>query len=75
LIIGGKAKFNFFNISNKEKFSFIVSAKDKKVVETIPGYAHSIVNIGNKKTQGIIWANEEYNSEQPDTYTLINEKI
>ena len=76
LIISGIAKFNFFNISNKEKFSLTVSAKDKKVVETIPGYVHSIKNIGKKKTQGIIWANEEYNSQQPDTYThFINEKI
>ena len=42
--------------------------KDNKVVETIPGWAHNLKNIGNEKVLGIIWANEEYNNIKPDTF-------
>lgn len=75
-ITRGKVKINFKNILTKKKFSFNLSYKDKKVIETIPGYAHSIENTGKEIAQGIVWANEEFNINYPDTYGFkVNEKI
>ena len=36
-------------------------------VDTIPGWAHDITNIGNEDLIVIIWANEVYDRENPDT--------
>ena len=76
LIIKGEVSFNFKNVMNKKKFSVNLSDKDKKIIETVPGYAHSIKNIGKELAQGIVWANEELNFNQPDTYQYtVDEKI
>ena len=76
LITRGKVKINFKNILTKRKFSINLSEMDKKVIETIPGYAHSIKNIGKETVQGIVWANEELNFKYPDTYNYeVNEEI
>lgn len=75
-ITRGKVRFNFKNIVTKKKFSVNLSGKDGKVIETVPGYAHSIKNIGKELAQGIVWANEEFNYNYPDTYQyLVDEKI
>lgn len=75
-IIRGKVKISFKNILTKKKFSINLSHKDKKVIETIPGYAHSIKNTGEEIAQVIVWANEEFNPKSPDTYKFqVNEKI
>ena len=75
-IISGKVKISFKNILTKKKFSINLSYKDKKVIETIPGYAHSIKNTGEEIAQVIVWANEEFNLKSPDTYKFkVNEKI
>ena len=75
-ITHGKVTVSFKSILNKKKFSINLSHKDKKVIETIPGYAHSIKNVGKDIAQGIVWANEELNFKYPDTYKYkVNEKI
>ena len=76
LITRGKVIFNFKNIVTKKKISINLTEKDKKVIETIPGYAHNIKNVGKELAQGIVWANEELNYNYPDTYQyLVNEKV
>jgi len=75
-ITRGKVRISFKNISTKKKFDINLSFRDKKVIETIPGYAHSIKNIGKQIAQVIVWANEELNFKHPDTYKYtVNEKI
>lgn len=75
-ITRGKVRISFKNILTKKNFSICLSENDKKVIETVPGYAHSIKNIGKKVAQGIVWANEELNFKYPDTYNYkVNEKI
>ena len=67
LVLKGKAKFKFKNVLNNEKFSLIVSDSIPEVVETIPGWAHNIKNIGNETMIVMLWANEVFNSSIPDT--------
>ena len=70
LVIQGIAKFRFFNVITKEKKELIVKSSERKVVETIPGWAHDIKNIGKNDLIVMLWANEVFDSSIPDTYSL-----
>ena len=70
LILKGKVKFEFKNlVSNKIK-TFFLKENEHKVIETVPGWIHTIKNIGNETVFGIIWANEEFKINKSDTYYL-----
>lgn len=46
-----------------------VSGEDLVVVDTIPGYAHSIANVSNDQDLVVvIWASECFDPERPDTF-------
>ena len=68
LVIQGKAKFRFRNIINSEKVEFETSSEFFEVVDTVPGWAHDITNIGDEILVVMLWANEIFNPNKPDTY-------
>ena len=68
LILSGKARFRFKNIISNEKYEKIISYTKPCIVETFPGWAHSIDNIGTSLLSGIIWSNEHFDKFKPDTY-------
>ena len=76
LVVKGKAKFCFKNILDNEIYNLEVSDQNPEVVETVPGWAHDITNIGNDILIVFLWANEKFDKENPDTYAmeLKNEK-
>jgi UDP-2-acetamido-2,6-beta-L-arabino-hexul-4-ose reductase len=39
------------------------------VVETIPGWAHDITNVGDDEMIVMLWANEVFDPSRPDTCT------
>jgi UDP-2-acetamido-2,6-beta-L-arabino-hexul-4-ose reductase len=39
------------------------------VVDTVPGWAHDITNIGDEELIVMLWANENFNKLSPDTIT------
>ena len=47
--------------------SKLIKEKKETIIETIPGWAHNIKNTGKKDLIAILWANENYNKEKPDT--------
>ena len=69
LVLQGKAKFKFRNILTGEKFDLVVSGQESTVVEIIPGWAHDITNIGDDELIVMLWANEIFDREKPDTVT------
>lgn len=69
LIIKGKACFNFFHMSTGEKYELNVKGDNPRIVETIPGWCHSITNTGNEELIAMIWANEIYDPNNPDTFS------
>lgn len=70
LVVSGKALIRFRRIDDKEIIEYIVSDEMFEVVEIPVGYVHNITNIGNCDLITIMWANEAYNPDQPDTYFL-----
>ncbi len=66
-IVEGNVVFDFYDLNTRKKFSIKLNSKDKKILETIPGYVHSIRNMEKKISKGIIWSNEVFNKKNPDT--------
>lgn len=66
--IYGTGKFIMQNIINKKKKIINFLSTKPKMIETIPGYAHKILNNTKKDIIVVIWTNEIYNPKNPDTY-------
>lgn len=67
LVIKGRALFKFRQIQTDEKYEIIVEGSEPKIVETIPGWSHDITNIGNDELIVMLWANEIFDRNNPDT--------
>lgn len=67
LVIQGKAKFGFRHILTDETFEIITSGEEPRVVETVPGWSHDVTNIGDDTMVVMLWANELFDREKPDT--------
>lgn len=72
LIIKGRAEFTYKNISNKKLKKFIATENENKIIETIPGWAHKIKNIGSSDLIMLIWSNEVFDKMKPDTFKFID---
>ena len=68
MILKGKAKFEFKHLINNKIKTYLLKENDHKVIETVPGWLHTIKNIGKETVFGIIWANEEFKIDKSDTY-------
>lgn len=68
LVVSGKALFKFRNIKTNEEYSVSVSSEKFQIVETVPGWAHNIKNVGDTSLLVFLWANEVYSKEKSDTY-------
>ena len=67
LVVHGRARFRFRNIQTGERHELETSADAPVVVETIPGWAHDITNIGDDVLVSLLWANEVFDRTRPDT--------
>lgn len=67
LVIKGSAKYRFRHIVTGEKFELISDDSEYRIVETIPGWTHDITNIGNDELMVLLWANEIFDRNKPDT--------
>jgi len=68
LVILGTAKFRFKNMLNQEYFEINVNSNKPQIVETVPGWAHDITNIGESEMLVMLWSNEVYDEKNPDTF-------
>lgn len=68
LVIKGRAKFKFRHMSSGESYELIIVAENTEIVETIPGWTHDITNIGEEELIVMLWANEIFDREKPDTF-------
>lgn len=69
LVIKGEARFGFRHILTNEKIELLTSGTEPRIVETIPGWAHDITNIGQDEMVVMLWANEIFDRQKPDTIT------
>jgi len=69
LVLNGTARFGFRSLNTGETLEVIVDQSVPTVVETIPGWAHDIKNIGSNDLVVMLWVNEIFDPLYPDTIT------
>lgn len=67
LVIKGKAHFGFRHMDTNEYYEIFTSGESPAIVETVPGWTHNITNIGNDEMIVMLWANEIFDRQKPDT--------
>ncbi len=67
LVVQGRARFRFRHMLTGETHEVLTHGEQPVVVETVPGWTHDITNIGDDTLISLLWANEVFDRERPDT--------
>ena len=67
LVIKGEALFRFRHLLTDELVELRTSGTTPQVVDTIPGWTHDITNVGDDEMVVMLWANENFDRQKPDT--------
>lgn len=67
LVVSGKGVIRFRKIDETEVLEYFVSGDKFRVVDIPPGYTHNIENLGDTDMVTVMWANEKFDPEIPDT--------
>lgn len=67
LVIKGQALFRFRHLLTNELVELRTSGDAPQVVDTIPGWTHDITNVGDDEMVVMLWANENFDRQKPDT--------
>ena len=70
LVVSGKGIIRFRKIDSEKIIEYFVSGEKLEVVDIPVGYTHNIENIGDTDMVTIMWVNEVFDKEKPDTYYL-----
>jgi UDP-2-acetamido-2,6-beta-L-arabino-hexul-4-ose reductase len=70
LVVSGKALIRFRKIDTKEILDYYVSGGIMEIVDIPTGYTHCISNVGDTDLVTFMWANEAFDPDKPDTYSL-----
>ena len=70
LVVSGKGVVRFRKIDSDEVLEYFISGDKMEVVDIPTGYTHNIENLGDSDMVTIMWANEPFDPEKPDTYYL-----
>jgi UDP-2-acetamido-2,6-beta-L-arabino-hexul-4-ose reductase len=68
LVIKGEALFKFRHMHTGEAYELRTSGSKAEVVETVPGWTHDITNTGQDEMVVMLWANEIFDRQRPDTF-------
>jgi len=67
LVVKGRALFRFRHLLTDELVELYTSGAKPEIVDTIPGWAHDITNVGDDEMVVMLWANENFDRHNPDT--------
>lgn len=70
LVVSGNGVIRFRNIKSEEVIEYFVSGEKMEVVDIPVGYTHNIENMGDTEMVTVMWVNEPFDQERPDTYFL-----
>lgn len=71
IVVSGKALIQQRKIDTGEVLNFEVSGDKIEAVHMLPGYTHNIINLSDTyDLVTLMWANEAFNPNCPDTYFL-----
>jgi UDP-2-acetamido-2,6-beta-L-arabino-hexul-4-ose reductase len=67
LVVSGEGVIRFRKIDDSEVIEYFVSGSLLQVVDIPPGYTHNIENLGKSDLVTVMWVNEKFDFEKPDT--------
>lgn len=70
LVVSGRGVIRFRRVDSAEVIEYHVSGDKLEVVDIPTGYTHNIENLGDTDLVTVMWANEPFDSERPDTFFL-----
>ena len=68
LVVSGNGVIRFRKIDSDEIIECFVSGEELEVVDIPVGYTHNIENLGGNDMVTVMWVNEVFDNEQPDTF-------
>lgn len=70
LVVSGQGVIRFRKIDSDTVIEYNLDGSRLEVVDIPPGYTHNITNTGVTDMVTIMWANELFDPEKPDTFAL-----
>lgn len=70
VVVSGKGLIQFRKIDCNEVIEYYVSGDKIEVIDIPVGYTHNIKNIGNTDLVTVMWCNELFDKDKPDTYYM-----
>jgi UDP-2-acetamido-2,6-beta-L-arabino-hexul-4-ose reductase len=70
LVLTGRARFGFRHMVTGETLHLEVGGGQGRIVETVPGWTHDITNVGDTEMVVMLWANEIFDRDRPDTISM-----
>ncbi|MER1984394.1 MAG: NAD-dependent epimerase/dehydratase family protein [Solibacillus sp.] len=70
LVVSGHGVIRFRKIDSDEVIEYFVSGDKLEVVDIPVGYTHNIENLGDTDMVTVMWVNELFDPERPDTMFL-----
>lgn len=70
LVASGSGIIRFQKVQGGDVFLYPVNGDKPEVIDIPVGYTHSITNTGSRDMVLVIWVNEIFNPQSPDTYPM-----
>ena len=71
IVVSGKGLIQQRKVGETEVLNFYVSGDKIEAVHMLPGYTHNIINLSETEDLvTLMWANEQFDKENPDTFYL-----
>lgn len=69
IVVSGKGLIQLRCVGSDEVLNFYVSGDKIEAVHMLPGYTHNIINLSDTEDLvTLMWANESFDPDRPDTY-------
>ncbi|MTD30772.1 NAD-dependent epimerase/dehydratase family protein [Planomicrobium sp. YIM 101495] len=68
LVVCGKGVIRFRKVDSNEVIEYFVDGESLEIVDIPVGYTHNIENLGESDMVTVMWANESFDPDNPDTY-------
>ncbi|MEF9940578.1 MAG: capsular polysaccharide biosynthesis protein CapF, partial [Clostridium sp.] len=70
VVVSGTGVIRFRAIDSEEVIEYFVSGERIEVVDIPTGYTHNIENLGDTDMVTLMWCNECFDPEKPDTFFM-----
>ena len=70
LVVRGTGVIRFRRVGDDAVYEYHVSGDKLEVVDIPTGYTHNIENVGTEEMVTVMWANEPFDPDRPDTHFL-----